>query len=377
MPDIERKTVSASQVPALFGVSPYMSRWMLWNEFRTRAPMLDDRDDTMDWGTLLQEPILAWVARELRLGVAGHSDYLRHPTLPIGCTPDGWVVDPIEGLGTVEAKAVNQWSPQEYHDGQCPLHVELQVQTQLMVPHPTLGPPRWGVIAATLGGTPPQLWRRKSDPVVQAQIVERAGAFLADVAAFREPPVDGRDEEIGPLLARYPSKPPAEVLWIEQPENAATLASLRHWMEQEKIAKAMKEDLRAKALELARGAQVVNVPSMIAPGPTGVSGIPAGGFVCKINRIPVAELLQGIPPAARVMLGQGRELVAKVRSALFLEQRDIAEQALGDLDKAMVDIAQCTAVARKASVQMRISFKDAGGLQAPGGPIDPGPMEAE
>lgn len=375
MPDLEHKTVSASQMPALFGVSPYQSRWMLWQHFATRAPLIDDRDDTKDWGSALQAPILDWVSRELRLDAVPHSDYLRHPTLPVGCTPDGWVRDPIEGLGTIEAKAVNTWSPQEYEGGRCPLHVELQVQTQLMVPHPEWGLPRWGVIAATLGGTPPQLWRRKADPVVQEKIRCEAELFLDSVRTGNEPAIDGMSAEIPWLLERYPPRPPAEARWIESGEEAALLASLRHWSEQARIAEGTKDALRAKVIALAAGAELLNVPTFDAPGPIGTSAARVGGFIAKVNRIPVAAQMRGVPDAARQQLGVARHLINKTRNAIELDEHEIVQRSLTELDNLLLGIASYTEQSRKASTQVRITFKDAAGLAAPGSPIDPGPME--
>lgn len=375
MPDLEHKTVSASQVPALFGVSPYQSRWMLWQHFATRAPLIDDRDDTKDWGSALQAPILDWVSRELRLDAVPHSDYLRHPTLPVGCTPDGWVRDPIEGLGTIEAKAVNTWSPQEYEGGRCPLHVELQVQTQLMVPHPEWGLPRWGVIAATLGGTPPQLWRRRADPIVQAKIAEQSATFLASVAAGDEPPIEGVADEIPWLLERYPPKPPAEVAWISDPDGVTALESLRHWAEQYRIAKTTKKSLLAEVLVLAAGVGYLNVPAIDVPGALGMSGTRHGGFIAKVNRIPVAAQMRGVPDAARQQLGVARHLINKTRNAIELDEHEIVQRSLTELDNLLLGIASYTEQSRKASTQVRITFKDAAGLAAPGSPIDPGPME--
>ena len=69
MPDPDLKSVSASQASALFNVSPYITRWMLWNMFA--HGLVDTRAEStrMMWGKIRQRPILDQVAREWKFEV--------------------------------------------------------------------------------------------------------------------------------------------------------------------------------------------------------------------------------------------------------------------------------------------------------------------
>ena len=106
MPDPTRKTVSATQVSALLGCNPYLTRWLLWRNFKHGDEADVTASGRMLWGTRMQPVILAAVAEEMNLEVAHNDDdqYFRNDLLRMGCTPDGTIYDLNRGPGAVECK---------------------------------------------------------------------------------------------------------------------------------------------------------------------------------------------------------------------------------------------------------------------------------
>ena len=270
MPDPERRTVSASQVAALFGASRWSTRWSLWHAFVGDAPLPDEESDLMKWGLRLQDDILDGVADELHLSVTGWDDeapasirYVRHPSEPVGATPDGWALDPEGRLIWIEAKNVNQFSFMDHWtETTAPLDVEMQVQTQLMVPHPDHGAPKMAYIAALVGGCELRLYPREPDAEVQRQIADEARAFLASVKAGEEPPVEGREIEIPQLLALYPDIDPEKIVHLDAEEEIEIVRMHRYWREAKSQATKIERDLRVKVMALARDAGLIVAPKL-------------------------------------------------------------------------------------------------------------------
>ena len=179
MPDPQRNTISASQVGALFGASPYQTPFTLWHELNGTAPDIsdDDEDERMYWGKTLEPAILAHVERHLDLIVLPNAaqTYQRHETEPVGATVDAITMDPNRGPGVIEAKT-SDWMmfKDRWTKTQAPPYVELQVQTQLGVRGAT-----WGHIGCLVGGNEFHHYPREIQPDVWAEIVERASAFLS------------------------------------------------------------------------------------------------------------------------------------------------------------------------------------------------------
>src|SRR5262245_10974515 len=101
MPDPQRETLSATQTPALFHVSPYLTRWMLYQHF-AKGLAIDKAGDTrMDWGKRLQPLVLEKAAEDLRLQVRPNEETY-HRRNRLGATRDATIVDPDRGPGALE-----------------------------------------------------------------------------------------------------------------------------------------------------------------------------------------------------------------------------------------------------------------------------------
>jgi hypothetical protein len=216
MPDLTKKTISASQMAALFELSPYATRYQLYHWVVSDIEIEQESNARLEWGLRHQQTILDWVSDELRIDVAGNDEYYQNTVERIGCTGDGYAVDPQRGLGVVEAKCSDwmQWKD-TWTSEKAPAHIELQVQTQMMVPHPELGAPVWGAIACLVGGNDMRLYMREPDPAVQDRIREKVSEFWSDVADRNEPPLGGLAVEQKILNLIYPevddNEPPVDL----------------------------------------------------------------------------------------------------------------------------------------------------------------------
>jgi len=266
MPDPTRSSVSASQVAALFDLSPYATRWLLWQYFRnpTLVPLETRPNTRLAWGKKLQSVILIAAAEHYRLDMEENvtDAYVRNGVL--GCTRDGRMIDPSTGPVIVQAKNValdvwrREWTPPP--DGRAPPHIELQMQCELYAEQA----PR-GIIAALVGGNDLRFYERTPLPEVQASLQQAATVFFQSLADNEEPEVAGEAVELPALNRLYANRTPN--LTHSAPEDA----ELGDWMrqlkwagEQRAFAGKMYDTCKAHIL-----GRIGIASQVIAPGATG------------------------------------------------------------------------------------------------------------
>lgn len=258
MPDPDRKTISATQAPALFGVSPYITRWMLYRHFAHGDSIESPEHNRMDWGKKMQALLLAQAADDLHLEVIPNADdvYVRQGLF--GCTRDATIICPSRGPGALEAKCVFDYAVwmRDWGGGKTPpRHVEIQTQVQMMVGDGET-PYEWGKIAAWVGGDM-HYFEREIIPELWDQLGKEALQFFDDVEHKREPDPFGAAIE-APLLAKvFATKPGKVVTFTEGPEAEKLAEDVRMWawhsaqrLQHEKGEKALK----AKMLGLMKDA---------------------------------------------------------------------------------------------------------------------------
>jgi len=207
MPDPTRATLSATQTPALFGASPYLTRWMLLRHFIHGDPIDGPEHNRMDWGKRMQPLLLAQAAEDLHLEVRPNADntYVRRGLL--GCTRDAEIICPDRGPGSLETKCVFSYDVwmQAWNSGKSlPKQNEIQLQQQMMVGDGKQAH-GWGVIAVWLCGEM-KYFERKPIPELWEAIELEAEKFFGDVEAKREGEPFGDPVE-APLLAKvFPLK---------------------------------------------------------------------------------------------------------------------------------------------------------------------------
>lgn len=278
MPDAEKKTISATQVPALFDASPYTTRWMLYRWFKYGDALVNPEDNRMDWGKRMEPLCLAQAAEDLFFDVVpsrradGTQPYVRNGLL--GCTRDAEIICPDRGPGALETKICfddTVWMREWRGGKEVPRHIEIQLQMQMKVGDGKTSY-KWGVISVWYAG---QMFYFERKPMLDLWKAadEAVAQFFADVEAGNEPDAFGSPIEL-PLLAQVFPTVPEKVLDLSQlevgkAEHATALAiaeqvRMLDWHTAERLGHARSEkELKARLLAIAKDNEKVLLPYRI------------------------------------------------------------------------------------------------------------------
>jgi predicted phage-related endonuclease len=274
MPDPLKQTVSASQASALYNLSPYATRFMLYHHFVNGLPIgPDDADaegnERMSWGVLLQDDILAMTARRYRLDITENKEnrYARRGSL--GATIDGSMIAPDRGPVVVEAKNIDwlRWRDTWTEKAAAP-HVEIQTQVGMHA-----AGAEHGIIAAFVGGNHLLFYEREINKELISRTEEEARLFLESVRDGKEPDPLGSPIELPMLAELYPETNPAEVVEdLDDEELALAIRQFDAARRDETFNRKLKEQMEAIILARSRAAGVLR----------------ANGWTCLLERYGVA-----------------------------------------------------------------------------------------
>lgn len=266
MPDPTRKTISATEASGLWNVSPYVTRWMLWQRFANSVDIDSAEDSRMSWGKKLQPLIIEQAAEDLKLEVVPNAadTYMRRGLL--GCTRDATIICPVRGPGALETKCVfdyRMWMT-DWGGGRAPpRHHEMQLQQQMLVGDEM--PYDWGVICAWVAGDL-YYFERKPIEDLWGKLNDEAFAFFKSVDDRQEPNPFGVPIEVEWLTKLLPLER-GKVVDLSADHDATEAAEIaRAYVEakeNENAGKRVAEPLRAKLLALARDAEEVWLPGAI------------------------------------------------------------------------------------------------------------------
>ncbi len=254
MPDPTKQTVSASQVPALFGESSYLSEWMLYQYFVNNADMAFEPNERMNWGNRLEGEILRAACEIEHIDAEFHiqkQPYVANKQARIGATLDYRFTHPQFGVVLLEAKNVDwlQWRDTWSDDVAAP-RVELQVQAQMIA----TGIER-GWIAALVGGNDLKLYPREANPKLQQSINDRVAEFFEKVENKQEPAVDGIPPECEVLKALYPEVQAGKI--IKDFEMEHIVMAFEQAKEDWQFANKRYNELRTKLLAAGKDAEML------------------------------------------------------------------------------------------------------------------------
>jgi hypothetical protein len=265
MPDPQRKSISATQSPALYNASPYITPWMLYHYLRG-ADIETAATDRMGWGLKLQPLVLEQAQTDLHLDINANFSqrYIRSNAHPLGYTADAEIWCPDRGRGVVEVKCVFDYGVwmREWDGGKIPpRHHELQLQHQLTVGDGET-PYAWGVIAVWVCGEQ-KYFERKRDDLVSVDLIERCVEMMQTVAHAHEPDPFGSSAEL-PILAKlFPIVKGQELDLRADPAGAKwaqLAANLKSYKDQESFFAKAAKDAREHLLVLARDNETVHLP---------------------------------------------------------------------------------------------------------------------
>lgn len=228
MPDPLRKTISATEAPALFEVSPYTTKWMLYRRFACGNEAYHDPSVRMDWGKKIEPLIIAQAADDLKFDVKpnagpdGEQVYVRNGLF--GCTRDAEVYAADRGRGACEVKCVfdyRTWMAEWNGGNKVPRQYEIQLQVQMKVGDgkKSFG---WGVFAVWVAGDV-HYFERKPIPKFWAALETEAEAFFRAVQDRNEPEPFGVPPEYPLLNECFPIEE-EKVLDLRDTDDGETLA---------------------------------------------------------------------------------------------------------------------------------------------------------
>lgn len=190
------KDITSTEVPALYGLSPYVTEFELWHRKATGVVEAHGDSERMRWGRRLESAIATGVAEDNGWQVRKRDVYVRLDDLRLGASFDFEIDGDPRGPGLLEVKNVDglvfrdQWHVAN-DSREAPDHIELQLQTQLEVSGFA-----WGCIVALVGGNEAHTLIRTRDEEIGRDIRGRARAFWQSVDSGTAPRPDFvRDSE--------------------------------------------------------------------------------------------------------------------------------------------------------------------------------------
>lgn len=207
------KDITSTEVAALFGLSPYITEFELWHRKKEGVVAKFEENERMKWGTALQDAIALEVAKEQRWTIRRMDEYMRDKELRAGSSFDFSIEEVIDAdpavvpdcSGLLEIKNVDSlafrdgWIEDDAGNIEAPLHIEIQVQHQLMVSGRA-----YAYIGALVGGNKLVLIKREPNPKIFASITAKISAFWKSIASNIPPAANfERDAEFISKLYGY------------------------------------------------------------------------------------------------------------------------------------------------------------------------------
>lgn len=184
---LRTEDITSTDVAALFGLSPYQTKFELWHRKNDKTVVQLEQNERMLWGTRLQDAIAAGIAEEQNWKIKRMTEYIRNPQTRIGSSFDF----SIESGGILEIKNVDSlafrdgWLVDEEDNIEAPPHIELQVQHQLAVSGRDIAH-----IGALVGGNKLVLIKRERDDKVINSIQNEVSKFWKSIEDKKPPEPD-------------------------------------------------------------------------------------------------------------------------------------------------------------------------------------------
>lgn len=216
------KSIGGSDAPVIVGCSPYKTAFQLYHEKRGTWQPPSTPTASMQWGTLLEDPIAFHYANITDRKVRRRPCAI-HPEYPwMRAHIDRQIVGDPRGPGILEVKTTNQWSGKGIQGiDDLPDHYYIQLQHYLAVYGYD-----WGSLALLVGGQH-FLWFdvTRNDPFIDVLIAKEV-EFWDRVATGTPPPVDATDTTTDVLHALYP-KDSGRVVSLNDPDVRDAAVKLR------------------------------------------------------------------------------------------------------------------------------------------------------
>lgn len=258
--------ITSTEVGALFGIdsATYIpTLFELWNRKKGNVVVDFEENERTKWGKRLEDSIANGVANDNNWIVRKMSEYIRDEKLRIGASFDysiEEIKDPISGAvmareGILEIKNVDsmqlkqKWVIEKDEEAgdeiiEAPLHIELQVQHQLLV-----SGREFCHIAAMVGGNRVILIKRVPDLAVHAAIKQKAAEFWKSIEE-NIPPLPNFSRDLATISKLYGYAEVGKVMDVSGGDMTLDrlIRDYRQAQHDEKAAKERKEAAKAEML---------------------------------------------------------------------------------------------------------------------------------
>lgn len=299
--ELRTKDITSTEIGALFGIhsaSYIPTEFELWNRKKNNFAVDFYPNERVVWGKRLEDTIAHGVAEDNGWIVRKMTEYIRDPELRIGASFDFSIepkpgdltftndrnIAPISVGGLLEIKNVDSYQlKQKWEIGkdeetgaetiEAPLHIEVQVQHQLLV-----SGREFAYIAALVGGNKVILIKRERDAAVHEAIKEKAAAFWKSIDD-NVPPTPNFERDAKFIAKLYGYAEAGKVFDARgNGELLELLRTYRQAQQDEKDAKARKDGVKAELLTVIGEAEKVT-----GDGWTVSAGMVAGGAVSYVR----------------------------------------------------------------------------------------------
>jgi len=231
--ELRTKVITSTEVAALFGISPYTTAFELWHRKKNQQYIKIDPNERMELGTALQDAIAVHIAKKQGWNIRKMNEFVFDDELRIGSSFDFeaiWTEQPYPNIldeyrCLLEIKNVdnliykNDWIPSDQGQPQAPLHIEIQVQHEMLVA---------GInhcfIGVCVGGNHIEIIDRTADKKVQDAILKKCSEFWASIDANQEPLPDF-NTDVSFINTLYSFAEPGTVMDISSDDNLTVLAN--------------------------------------------------------------------------------------------------------------------------------------------------------
>ena len=196
---LRSENIGGSDIAALFGESPYSTRYKLWHEKKGNLLPPDlDADERVQAGKFMEAGALAWANAKWGTEFFQPFVYVKHPrVVGMGCTPDAFDLANSDRMAQVKIvdglQFFKDWDAEGNQIIQAPLHILLQVQHEMLCCERSVS---WlivlvggnrlfhmiceadAIIAATLVGGVQAFWQSQRDGVEPAPDFARDGVAI-------------------------------------------------------------------------------------------------------------------------------------------------------------------------------------------------------
>jgi hypothetical protein len=258
--------ITASQVPAIFGVSPWSSRYAMAAHVSGKAALTEPSHGRLELGRRLERVGIDIFGEERGVPVAQVRAFAKHDWLPLLASPDGvfgWLVDsmlggspawddPDSGIQEVKLVAPRRW--REEWNGSPPLYVQLQHQTQFACTKAERG----AIVCIVVGDFDffVQIYDTAPHAGAIARIEREVQSFMGMLQRGEMPEPDDQHESTMDALAAIFAPDEAKAIRLDEPEAAERFERWRQAtmdrLAAEATEKACKHWFAARAFDAAR-----------------------------------------------------------------------------------------------------------------------------